>query len=301
MQRILPFLFMVLAGAAPACAQDVPSPADTSESPAVTSCPPSSADPEEIIRRAADKDILNDQRRRNYTYIQRNVEQKLGSRGEVKSTEIKTYEVMILYGEQVQRLIARNDKPLSARDAAKEEEKIQKLVEKRQYETEEDRRKRLEKYEKDRDHDRAFVREITDAYDFTWLPDETVDRREQFVIQGVPRPGYKPRMKDANILPKFRFKVWIDKEACQWTKLDADVIDTLSFGLFLARLHKGSKLVVETTRVNDEVWLPKHVALKLDAKVALIKNLDYDIDVTYRDYKKFRADTKILPVGEAQQ
>ncbi len=235
---------MVLAGAAPACAQDVPSPADTSESPAVTSCPPSSADPEEIIRRAADKDILNDQRRRNYTYIQRNVEQKLGSRGEVKSTEIKTYEVMILYGEQVQRLIARNDKPLSARDAAKEEEKIQKLVEKRQYETEEDRRKRLEKYEKDRDHDRAFVREITDAYDFTRLPDETVDRREQFVIQGVPRPGYKPRMKDANILPKFRFKVWIDKEACQWTKLDADVIDTLSFGLFLARLHKGSKLVV---------------------------------------------------------
>ncbi len=43
------------------------------------------------------------------------------------------------------------------------------------------------------------------------------------------------------------------------------------------------------------------MALKLDAKVALIKNLDYDIDVTYRDYKKFRTDTKILPVGEAQQ
>jgi hypothetical protein len=300
MQRILPFLIMVLAGASLLRAQDAPS-AATTENPASPPALPATADPKEIIRRAADKDIINDQRQRNYTYIQRSVEQKLGSKGEVKSTEVKTYEVMILYGEQVQRLIAKNDKPLSARDAAKEEEKIQKLVEKRQYETEEDRRKRLEKYEKDRDRDRAFVKEITEAYDFTLLPDETVDGRPQFVIQGAPRPGYRPRMKDANILPKFRFKVWIDKEAYQWTKLDADVIDTLSFGLFLARLHKGSKVVVEATRVNDEVWLPKHVALKLDAKVALIKNLDYDIDVTYRDYKKFRADTKILPVGEAQQ
>ena len=34
--------------------------------------------------------------------------------------------------------------------------------------------------------------------------------------------------------------------------------------------------------------------------VALLKGLNVEEDVTYRDYKKFRTDTKIVPVGEVQ-
>ncbi len=66
------------------------------------------------------------------------------------------------------------------------------------------------------------------------------------------------------------------------------------------RLHKGSNIQIEQTRVNDEVWLPRHVALKLDARLALLKGLNMAEDVTYRDYKKFRTDTKILPAGEVE-
>ncbi len=106
--------------------------------------------------------------------------------------------------------------------------------------------------------------------------------------------------KDAKILPKFRFRAWIDKDESQWKKLDVQCIDTVSFGLFLARVHKGSRIIIEQTRVNDEVWLPQHVAVKLDARMALLKDFNVEVDVTYRDYKKFRTDTKIVPVGEVQ-
>lgn len=78
-------------------------------------------------------------------------------------------------------------------------------------------------------------------------------------------------------------------------------IDTLSFGLVLARLHKGSRIVIEQTRVNDEVWLPQHVAVKVDARVALLKEFNIEHDVTYRDYKKFRADKKVVPMGEVAE
>ncbi len=70
--------------------------------------------------------------------------------------------------------------------------------------------------------------------------------------------------------------------------------------MFLARIHKGTRVVVEQTRVNNEVWLPKHVAVKVDARVALLKNFNLDMDTTYRDYKKFRTDTRIVGVGELQ-
>jgi hypothetical protein len=72
----------------------------------------------------------------------------------------------------------------------------------------------------------------------------------------------------------------------------------VSVGLFLVRLHKGSNIQIEQTQVNDEVWLPKHVSLKLDARIALFKGINLQEDVTYRDYRKFRADTKITSVGE---
>jgi len=63
--------------------------------------------------------------------------------------------------------------------------------------------------------------------------------------------------------------------------------------------HKGTRVLVELTRVNDEVWLPKLVQLHFDARVALSKSHDLDVEQTYRDYKKFRTDTKITVVGRA--
>jgi Zn-dependent metalloprotease len=118
-----------------------------------------------LLRIVADKDIENDKRLRDYTYIEREVENKLDGKGQTKSTEMRTYEIMEIYGEQVQRLIQKNDKPLSEKDAAKEEEKIQKIVDKRKNESEAIA-KTEEKEEKEREEDRKFVREIADAYNF---------------------------------------------------------------------------------------------------------------------------------------
>jgi hypothetical protein len=254
----------------------------------------------DFIREAAEKDMENDKKQRDYTYIQREEEHKLDGNNQVKSTESRTYEIMVLYEEPVRKLISRDDKPLSESDARKEDEKIQKIIEKRKNESDSDRRKRLEKLDKDREQGRQFVKVIADAYNFRLVGEENLDGRNTLVIDAEPRPGYEPHMKDAKFLPKFRFRVWMDRADKQWVKLDLQCIDTVSVGLFLLRLHKGSNIQIEQSRVNDEVWLPRHVALKLDARLALLKGLNIAEDVTYRDYRKFRTDTKIVPGGEVE-
>jgi len=251
----------------------------------------------ELIRKVAENDIENDKKQRDYTYTEREEQQKLDGQGHATSNESNTYEVMMLYGEHVSRRIAHNDKPLSEKEAAKEEEKIQKVIVKRRDETEEQRKKRLDQENKDREEEREFVREVADAYNFRLAEVATLDGRETYVIDADPRPGFQPHHKDAKYLPKFKFRVWIDKEETQWVKLHGEVIDTVSWGLFVARLHKGSLFEVAETRVNDEVWLPKQVMFRLDAKVALLKNFSIEEESTYRDYKKFRTDTKIVPLG----
>ncbi len=255
----------------------------------------------DLIRQTAENDMENDKRQRDYTYIQREEQHRLDGKGQTKSTETKTSEILELYGEQVERLIAKDDKPLPEKDARKEEEKIQKLIDKRKNESEEERNKREKKAEKEREHGRLFVREVADAYNFTFAGIESLSGRDTYVIDGEPRPGYEPHLKEAKILPKFRFRAWIDKDESQWKKLDIQCIDTISFGLFLARVHKGSRIIIEQTRINNEVWLPQHINVKVDVRLALLKNFDVEDDLTYRDYKKFRTDTKIVPIGEVQQ
>jgi hypothetical protein len=246
----------------------------------------------------ADKDIENDKRLRDYTYIERDEEHKLDGKGQIKSTEVKTYELMEIYGEQVQRLIEKGDKPLDAKDAAKEEEKVQKIIDKRKSESEDERRKREQKEEKDREQGRQFVREVADAYNFRLVKTESLGGRDAWVIDAEPRPGYEPHMKDAKFLPKFHGRVWIDKSDLQWVRLDMECINTVSLGLFLARIHKGSRITVEQTRVNDEVWLPKHVGVKIDVRLALLKDYNVEQEQTFRDYKKFRATARIVDVKE---
>jgi len=255
---------------------------------------------QEMIRKVADNDDANDKRQRDYTYIEREEEHKLQGKGEVSSTEIRTYDVVEIYNEQCRRMTAKNDKPLSPKEAAKEDEKIQKIIDKRKNESESQRAKRLKEEEKDHEEARQFVKEVADAYDFTLVGMESLDGRETYAIDAEPRKGFEAKRKEAKILPKFRFRVWIDKAENQWVKLDAECIDTVSFGLFLARIHKGSRILIDTTRVNDEVWLPRHVAVHVDVRLALLKNLNVEEDITYRDYKKFHAASKIVGVEEVK-
>ena len=253
---------------------------------------------QQLLRVVADKDLENDKRQRDYTYVEREVQNKLDGGGNVKSTEVKTYDVLEIYDEQVQRLIEKDDKPLDAKAAAKEDEKIQKIIDKRKDESEEARKKREEMEEKDREDERKFVREVADAYNFTLVGTESIDGREAWVIEGEPRPGFEPHMKESKFLSKFRGRVWIDQGDLQLAKMDVEAIDTVSIGLFLARVHKGTRFMLEQTRVNDEVWLPRHLTFKFDARLALVKEYNISGEQNYRDYKKFRASSKIVGVGE---
>lgn len=252
----------------------------------------------ELLRRAGEKDLQNDKQQRDYTYIEREEERHLDSHGAVKKTESRTSEVLEIYGEPVERLTAKDDKPLPADEAKKEDEKIQKIIDKRKNESEESRRKRLAREEKEREENRKFVLEVADAYNFRLLGSEVVEGRDAWVLECDPRPGFEPKNREAKILGKLKGRIWIDKTEAQWVKLDITAIDTISVGFVLARIHQGTRVVVELTRVNDEVWLPKRVQVHLDARVALFKGYDEDVDQVYRDYKKFRTDTKITVVGE---
>jgi hypothetical protein len=309
MKKLNSALLLMLAAfiAPPVRGQEQPAPASPSVPESLADLKPngngdlSQEQMRKLIRVVTDNYRANRKKERDYTYLDRVVQNKLDGKGETKSSESKTYEIVDLYGEQVQRLVAKNGAPLSADDAAKEERRIEKLTNKRRNESDDERAKRREEEEKHREKNREFVREVADAYDFHLVGSEALNGRDAWVISGEPRAGFQPHSKEAQILSKFHGRLWIDKAELQLAKMDVEALDTVSFGWVLARIHKGTRLVFEQTRVNGEVWLPQHLSFKFDARVALFKGYNEQDEESYSDYKRFRATTKIVDIGDMQK
>ena len=66
-----------------------------------------------------------------------------------------------------------------------------------------------------------------------------------------------------------------------------------------ARLSRAEESLLEQTRVNDEIWLPKSERLWLSARVALLKNYHIEEDTTFQNYKKFSAQSRIVSASPA--
>jgi hypothetical protein len=255
-------------------------------------------DAREIVRRSVAASDENWKIARNYTFLQRTEERQIDSAGRVKSREVKTYDVTLLEGSPYFRLLERDDRPLPAAEEKRERTKLEKSIADRMKETPEQRRRRIEDYDKRRERQREAMREVAEAFDFRNAGQDAVDGREVWIVEASPLAGYRPRSGDAKILPYVRGKLWIDQRSYHWVKLEAEVIHPVSWALFLVRLEPGSRIRFDETRVNDEVWLPQHISVAASARLGVFKKLRVQEDTTYKNFRKFQTDSRLVAVEQ---
>src|SRR4051794_3706791 len=252
-------------------------------------------DPKEIVRRSMEIDRMTLDLARNYTCQQREVVKHLDKHGNMKSTEVKTYDVGFYYGEEYSRLVMKDDKPLDDKEKKKEEEKLEKFLAKLRNESPEDRQKRSDKERKERQESRAYRLDVSNAYDFRIVGEEELEGVNTWVIEATPRKDFKPTQPHADMLKKIKGKMWIDKKEYSWIRVEAEATDTISFGLFLFRIHPGSRFNFQQMHLNDEVWLLRRLYINGGARIALLKNEAIEQEDTFSNYKKFSSTFTILP------
>lgn len=251
-------------------------------------------DPRALILASVGRDARDREIQRNYTYRERVLERLFDGSGNAKSTDVKLYDVINLYGRSYRRLIEKDGTPLGAREEAAEQRKIDRELEKRSRESESDRRGRLAKEAKQFQDESAFRREVADAFRFTILPAEQAAGVLCHVIQADPKPGYRPRTSQGKALPKVKAKLWISQADRRWVKMEAETIDTFSLGWFLLRVAKGTRLAFESERVGGEVWMPSHIHVRGEARVAGVKKFNLEVDVRWSEFRKFSTDSRVI-------
>jgi hypothetical protein len=83
-----------------------------------------------------------------------------------------------------------------------------------------------------------------------------------------------------------RGKLWIDKKDVQWVKADAVAMSNVYFGVFIAKLSKGSHIILEQTKLADGTWVPQRIQAKADARTFLVFNHNFEQNITYSNYHK---------------
>ena len=247
-----------------------------------------------IIRQAFEHDERNDEIARYYTFQQRIEERDLSKRGDIKSSQSKTHDVTLLDGSEYERLIARDDQPLSREEEAKEQRKLDNSIRKVRNETPKQRAKRLAERDKRKQEHREWIAEIQNAFDFELRREEIVDGIDTYVIDALPKPDYKPRLRRAKFLTKMKGTFWISKADSFWVRLEAETLDKISFGWVLFRLGKGSIVDFHQTKVNDEVWMLDSFRLRFQGRLALLKGLNQEVIGAYSEFRKFSAESNVV-------
>lgn len=196
----------------------------------------------------------------------------------------KLYQVTMIDGTPYQRLLALNGKPLSASEEAKEKAKQEQVASERKGESEEERQKRIAKYQRDRLRDHHMMEELTKAFNFTLTGKSKLRNFNVYVLKATPRPGYNPPNMDSQVLPGMQGQLWIDQKTFQWVKVTAQVIHPVSIEGILAQVEPGTRFELEKTPVGNGIWLPSHFEMNSHAKVLFMVNRSSSANQTYFDY-----------------
>lgn len=217
-----------------------------------------------------------------YTHLERDENVRLDSDGGVKSRGVDVSRIILVNGAPFEQFLEHNGRPLSAEEETQQEQKI----EKQKRETAEDREQRLARERENR----SLIRELPAAFDFQVIGEDVVNGRPAYVLQAKPRPGYQPHGKYGRIFSKVEGRLWVDKQDLGWVKIEGQVIQPFSLGVFLARVQRGSRIAMEQMRLADGTWMPQRIDVRASAKLLFVRSLLIERILTYSDYRLASAD-----------
>ncbi len=117
----------------------------------------------------------------------------------------------------------------------------------------EDREKFLERTRERRE----IVDELFKAYRATWMGREIRGSQSLIKLHLDPNPAYRPSSRFTEFLRHGVATVWIDEQAAQVARLDAELTSDVTFaGGVFGKVYRGGHMLLEQSEIEPGIWLP---------------------------------------------
>jgi hypothetical protein len=127
-------------------------------------------------------------------------------------------------------------------------------------------REGLEKYAKKKKERNELIDATHNAFLFTFAGNEQRGERTLAKYKMDPNPAFKPTTRFTSIFPKVRGFVWIDESCGELARIEGDVTEDISVGLFLGKIYKGSHFMQERYEVQPGLWLASFSQYDFDGR-----------------------------------
>lgn len=225
---------------------------------------------EDILKRYIEERKANLPRARQYTLTNKETHIFFDGKGEEKSRSSKTFDVIFLEGDIYKKLIARDDKPLSASEAAKVEKEMQKTAAER-------KRQPIIS----RSISMASDEDLLNLFTCKVAGEERIEQNKTWVIQCDPQAGRVAANAREKEKLKWSRRLWIDETQYAPVKF----VDTALEGNPLEL--PGSTTTVRFALINNDAWMETSVVI--DGHLHFAKFIKPKVRTEYvnSNFKKF--------------
>jgi hypothetical protein len=163
------------------------------------------------------------------------------------------------------RVVAYNDRDLTADERKQDDERIDRLR---------DPRNMHEKAGKQRDDQQRVERllhALPDAFRCHYVDPPNA---QELSMECAPAPGYSPPNYESQVLQGMKAVISIDREARRITHIQGTLFKDVNFGWgFVGRLNRGGKIEITQSKVAEGHWDITQMKLLFDGRVLLFKSL----------------------------
>lgn len=253
------------------------------QEPPAASLPANAID---LVRKTIDNELKPDP---NHTHYEYRLVKK-------KPNAIETRAMIETKDGVIGRLLLLNGKPLTPEQRAKEDKRLQRLIndpaqlaQKQKSQKEDDRRTR------------NMLKAMPDAFLYQYAGTQNIEPwGEVAVLNFVPNPNFDPPSRETMVYEGMKGTMWIALPSNRLAKIEAKLFRDVEFGWgILGHLDQGGQFVVEQKPVNGgSQWEPSHMVLSFTGKALIFKTIRFNDDDTTSDYRPVSPDMTVAQAIE---
>lgn len=216
--------------------------------PAMATVPTAALSADQIIQKAVERAESPETRqgRPDYRYTKRTVTEELDSKGRLKDTKEKTYEVVVEQGLSYLKLLAVNGQMLSGAEARKQNDK--EIAERQKISDGKPGQKGDER-------ENFLTAELVQKYKFTLVGDKMINGRKAYLLSFQPRSADLPiRKLTDRVLNQVAGTVWVDAEEFEISRVEAHLNSEVAMWGGLIGTLRQCDYTLERTRLADGSW-----------------------------------------------
>jgi hypothetical protein len=198
---------------------------------------------------------------------------------EIRASGRKTYDVIMLEGDNYRKLISVDQKPLDPKTRKKVDEDMEKARA---------ARRKGAHHGFTRTYNGGELPDLLRLCDLKLTAEETTGGRKAWRVEAEPKPGLKASNQDDEETLASHHVVWFDEEE------GMDIRRTDTFFRATNGAQPGMIFEVQMMKFGD-AWVTDRFYLKYDVKFAPFIRVRGDVNYRFYDYKRFQVDSTFTP------